>query len=207
MTWAQGKPHYILWPWPDKKNMCKKMKPETVARLDQLWEDPTRKHKDSEMIKQCRSCSAFFSPGTSSQQLLTHIRKCQGITIVNEFDPNPAFTNMGTGFSTVFPVQPGDPAQFTRYPCDDPELAMMLEPVANDDIDLIRMRLRDLAGREHAITQVLASATNDAAIHNFNAVLNNYYHIMDAIAALTERLESVLASSGSGGIVPMQDLP
>ncbi|KAG9390465.1 hypothetical protein J8273_7816 [Carpediemonas membranifera] len=189
MTWAQCKPHYTLWPWPEKKAMCKKMKPDTVLRLDQLWADPGRGHKDSDMIKQCRGCQAYFSPGTSSQQLLTHIRKCQGQAIISDFDPAPRRVDSGSYGAVGTPPD----GHFHRFPCDDPELIMLIEPVANDDVNIIRIRLRELAAREQMMTQMLGKLITDmSGTHNFHSLLNNFYHVLDAIAALTERLETVL---------------
>ncbi|KAG9391065.1 hypothetical protein J8273_7339 [Carpediemonas membranifera] len=71
--------YFLLHSWPDTKErggFLSKMKPETIQRLDRVWDRPGEK-KVSDHVKECLRCGRYFSPGTSHQQLLTHARKCQ----------------------------------------------------------------------------------------------------------------------------------
>ncbi len=162
------------------------MKPETIMRLDDIWSDTSREHKDTDKVKQCRGCKAYFSPGTSSQQLLTHLQKCHVDKGITDTDYPGALS-----METHHPLPPHAADQrvaYTRGPCEDAEIRPLLQAVTSPDPSVIRARLRELANKEQQLSARLAQSMVYVSNSAFTGHLNSLDHVVEAIAILTEKL-------------------
>ncbi len=168
MTWSDAKGYFTLWPWPDKKMYCKKMRQATVARLDALWEISNwHDMRNTDKIKQCKSCLTYFSPGTSCQQLVTHATKCR--THVRPPDPNSGVTKrarldpmqpFGVSVPTIaIPLPP--PASPEPEPEPDlphhslPPPRLLTAHIDGPDRDPLRARVRQLQALERDLEDVV----------------------------------------------------
>ncbi|KAG9391500.1 hypothetical protein J8273_6262 [Carpediemonas membranifera] len=138
---------FVLHSWPDKREtggFLGKMKPETVHRLDRIWDRDGDK-KVADHVKECRRCGRYFSPGTSHQQLLTHARKCELRMAVM---PAAKRARMENGYGDTFTHNSmGRAAMMAQIP----------EPIGHIDehsSDPLQQRLNALSRKEHQVYQL-----------------------------------------------------
>ncbi|KAG9392360.1 hypothetical protein J8273_5350 [Carpediemonas membranifera] len=199
--------HFYLWNWPDKKMYLRKMKDDTINRLDLLWANGDWSHrKDHDKIKQCKICQSYFAPGTSTVQLMAHVTKCQqrtnlGPQPLDEFKPPfvPPARLAVSDVPSVPPVVADIPYRISAH-----ELNAHIE---EDCLCPLQARLADLSRKEQELNEILMSLMYSGSETGFKRTLMVYQAIQYAVNDVSLRIRRLEDADTHVRIPPDDPMP
>ncbi len=189
------------------------MKPETIMRLDALWAGGDwSDRKDSEKVKQCKTCMTYFSPGTSTQQLLTHASKCQSkATLAAHHDSffkrprvdpgsfvDPSRINAPSTITTTVPSVTVHADMPTPQPATHslPPPLILTAHIAEDVRDPLRARVRELQIREKELEHMIQDLMHRTNESVYMRTLDYLRVVQTAINDVTARQHKLDAETG-----------
>ncbi|KAG9396981.1 hypothetical protein J8273_1330 [Carpediemonas membranifera] len=203
------KVYFYLWPWPDKKQHCGRMKSETIEQLDVLWASNWSRRKDSEKIKQCKRCGSFFAPGTSNGQLMRHAQRCNDQILEDHLAFKGPITPPAQDSFTIFDAPSIPPPMLsTGITATYAELTAHIEsesPLAE--------RQGELESREAVLDQLIQSQVDDKGngLGNgevtFKRLLDFYQAIQYSLTDIGSRIRRTEAEEALATIGTMPKIP